>query len=591
MVYPTRLFLFGCTAHSQLIFFIFFERLFENIFFKREFLEFLVILYLQHTNMADTVHGAALPIALAGLKRDRDTEIETAVFEAVQAETKAQSLEARRINSVLSHMESLTILALSDFAFFDTRQQFADILGPLRTLGQRAVIECEERAVVIDGVLEQLQHAARRQEGMHDTQCMHDMQCLECKEACTTPTVCMSCSAWKACMISQQLQNQPLLIVADALSKLPTLSAITSALTTATLAELQKKFAEAVTKTNSLALSLLIADGRVDITECYTMKVLVAAVRDRHSDILRAVVKNMAKPNEVTRAAELMLIEPSTARQAAFEDFVTLEDRLFPTVNTARVIFTLLEAKSVGPGACSDTLLRHSLVLLFSATKLHALFADPSFNPSADGMLVAIETAYRLRNTGCYGIDSRLLLRTLVHYASTWRSPVSWSSLLRETELEPGSSLVCNRPLELGESEVSSHVTDTDTDACRSGSACFPKSIVESPKVEHSVLLTAIFMLAQMNHDYYVSKMLLVDPRVDVQGTMDPLYGCGPFLMSIRRGNADMVIAFLQSNRINPAANNNAALALARRERRNEIVDLLLADERVKSVDTAAAAI
>ena len=107
------------------------------------------------------------------------------------------SLEARRIQALFSEMQCLSIRARDDFVFYDTRDalKYTDILLPLRTLGERASIECEERAVAIDGVLEKLIY-------------------LEGLEVSPTEQLEALLQA------SQQLREQPFDIVDEALSKL-----------------------------------------------------------------------------------------------------------------------------------------------------------------------------------------------------------------------------------------------------------------------------------------------------------------------------------------------------------------------------------
>ena len=574
-----------------------------KIFFKKRVSGDFVFIYTLQTmaGLPESARSAALPptatadVALAGLKRHRDTEAEVDVFEAAQTETitfqevqtltNALSFEARRIDTFHSHVESMSILALNDFAFFDTRQEFTDILGPLRTLGQRAGIECEERAVIVDGVLEQLQHAARRLEGVHD------MQCLEGMDVCTIQTTLLRSA--------RQLPLQLLLIGEEALSKLQTLAAITSALTAANLAELQNKFAEAVSTTNTLALSLLIADGRVDLADCCTLEVLVAAVKDKHTDILRTVVK--LSRNHVAFTAELMLIEPPAARQAAFEACVLSAERRFSRKAKASCVFALLKAGSVSPGTCSDALLLYS-VYLQDVDTLHALFANPSSNFSTTGILAAIDTAYIRRASALHGQSLVELLHALIDYACTWRTwhaapavhlstifrlaleyddVAALKMLLADPRVDPRTCVKRDYVTHILNPFTASLESDTNTDTD------ILALLLKDGRADPAQHRDATLREAVLHGHAERVKLLLADPRVDVLDTRPA--GMTPFEYAVAKSRVDVIAVFLKSNRDNiTVAEIYAALAHVRQLGQSQILKLLLADERFRRVDAGS---
>ena len=305
-------------------------------------------------------------------------------------------------------------------------------------------------------------------------------------------------------------------------------------------------------------------------------------------------------------------IEPQAARQAVFEEFMT---RSHVSVPDAHVIVDLLTTKSIGPGTCSDALLR-IVVHLQDGYAQNTLFKDLRFNPSDEGVLAAVGTAYALRAKAPHSrlSDSdtvqdqdqvQVQVHTLMHclegirYGSALRGCPGHTELLTAmfkyalyyddcdavkallTKMQ-GPSFDFNFNFNFNPYTASS-AYDTDADTTVLGLLLADGRA--NPAQRCNVALGSALALEQVER----VKLLLADPRVDAQDTRT--LGMPPFLFAIQRCHEDMVAVFLQSGRIKPAADNNAALAVARELKLFDIVDLLLADERVKSVDTAAAAI
>ena len=175
------------------------------------------------------------------------------MIDTLRFEENALCLQARRLAALRDKLQCLSdgvLVARESLDAIDLDAKvpkFTDILVPLRTMGQRAVIECEERAVEFDGVLEQLMH------------CVH---CLET----TGNASALPSDAQQAALVvtARHLRRKPLPLATECLSTLEPLPEIVYAITEGEPEALEACLLEAVSTSHMLGLSLLLADGRTD---------------------------------------------------------------------------------------------------------------------------------------------------------------------------------------------------------------------------------------------------------------------------------------------------------------------------------------
>ena len=314
----------------------------------------------------------------------------------VQVEIDALRLEALRVVTLVSKLYHVSLEASDAFVLLDALDsihtsgasasggacrtpKFTDILFPLRTLGEHAQMECEERAVEIDYVLEML---------------IHIVDCLESNE------VCAIASTKYADFIhtSQELRVKPLLLITEAISKLETVSAVTKTITENPEA-LHASLTKAVATKNMLAQLLLIADGRANPAVC-ELDVLVAAAQAGYTGILRALGEDTRVSHHIAHAARFMLLEPPSLRQEMFDRDVIhkntgirhpmdMENEMDIMVLLAHLVSGRV-GPSPSPNETSDALLAFA-VDAQDVLAIETLIAHPCFGPTNGALLDAVE--------------------------------------------------------------------------------------------------------------------------------------------------------------------------------------------------------
>ena len=338
-----------------------------------------------------------------------------ALLVALQVETEALTLQITRLTAFQDRVRGLVDEASAACALFDTLDadaastKYADLLKPYALpsghalcampYGHHAIVECEERAVAFDGMLEQL----------------IQIFCTEKNPMCPAGSAQSACPAGSAqsaqlILASQELRRKPLLLATATLTQLANLWPIAHAIASCP-ADLHTCLEKALEKKDMLGLALLLADGRVDL-EKHGLRITIAAAQTGHTDIICAVLKK-GLPHTTATAAEILLLEDKELRQAAFETHICTNRYTYGTELAEQIerILALLASMLVGPGAYSDELLR-VFVRSRNASAVRALLADPRFDPSDNKILGSLEMA---RNIG----SSAELKHLLVNYAGT----------------------------------------------------------------------------------------------------------------------------------------------------------------------------
>ena len=342
------------------------------------------------------------------------------VKSALQSETDALILQITRLTAFHDRVRGVMTEASAAIAILDTfGATYTDLLAEIKPLmhsaghAHHAIVECEERAVEFDGVLEQLMEVFGTGQ---------DATCPAGSAQSAAPAGSALCAP--LIVASQELRRKPLPLATAVLAKLGLIPAIAHAITSCP-ADLNTCLSQALDTHDMLGLALLLKDGRVDF-EKHGLRILVAVIQSGHMDILVQLTKQKGVFYDTAKAAKILLIEDKGLRQAAFE---VIMRRWIKEGTESRIelIVALLACTSlVGPGACSDELLEHFVrtqntsavrTLLADAPRAlperHALPERPEsharFEPSVESIMFVIEMANKY--------SSAELKHLLVNYA------------------------------------------------------------------------------------------------------------------------------------------------------------------------------
>ena len=265
---------------------------------------------------------------------------------ALQCETDALILQITRLTLLHDRVRCLLDEAFMAVAIFDTfGAKYTDLLAHIKPLNNDAIVECDERAVEFDGVLEQLI-------GVFGT----------------------GQDAIPLIFASQELRKKPLPLATAILKKLANLFPTARAIAHCP-ADLNTCLEQALGKKDMLGLALLLADGRVDVAK-HGLRIVVVAAQTGHMEILVQLNKHFRVP-------EILLIDDKDVRQAAFKTYLFTIWNTYGTELAEHIdlILALLASTLVGPGSCSDKLLEY-FFRSQNTSALHTLLADARLDPS-----------------------------------------------------------------------------------------------------------------------------------------------------------------------------------------------------------------
>ena len=490
------------------------------------------------------------------------------LLDLVDVESDVAS-EARRVADVCTRMEGLAHEAADALVTLDAldqtlprAQRLALLLDPMRTLGKRAIVECEERSVQLDNVLERLVDLIETHKNPHHP---HP----------TRPTR----PAHQLIREARQLIHDPLLLVSEAFMKLESFSHFAQVIVKGDSFELDRGLAAAASAVNMHNLSLYLADGRADSSSC-DLKVCVAAARAGYTNILHVFTKNTKIATSIAAVATLMVLEPPALRQEMFESLALspCATRLSDTD-----ICALIASGLVYSGTCSDAVLM-ATVKCGDFLQLEALLADPRLDTSCRGLTAAVAFACQgLQSTTCTAVLGALLRggRSYPAIDACWildaaimagnvgavEFMLSDKSLAFTEALKTRflASVYDNRPY-TGDHRIEMEMINLLLQDGR----------VDPGSYEHDIFGDAVF------HGHAQAVIaLLADSRVDPCKER-PILNETPFASAVDHEYVDIVRILLADGRVDPSAENNRALDIANSTGHVGIITMLLADERVK---------
>ena len=473
----------------------------------------------------------------------------------------ALATEARRISDMCIYLQYLSGVAMDAFDTLDamdpalprTQRRLA-AADPLRPLGSKAIVECEQRAVVLDGMLERIIAWPKPT----STSTMTDVD--DCAHSSSKFDVCLASHVEEAL----NLIASPLPCSTLAIEALESVVRVVPVISEKNGAQLQASCCTAARAKDVFGLDLLLADGHADFVAC-GYDVIVAASQRNRLDILQRFLTYGAShiPPLMGHVLDIILLEcPATRLEAFFSFMCDMKycgqsnknmhwDALFDTA-----LITLLSSNRIDPSARGNIALRVAISSQ-RPSFVSALLADPRVDPTQ----TIVDPDDGLTN-----------VLSLACCTSTSRSEAILHLLLRDGRVNPA---------EHGHAALRTAIRTQNLAATRT---LLADPRVDPANTQHDRDETLVMFAIKNDTSVEVLSLLLADGRADpvrqspVQGVME-----SPLFYAARHNDMDLMRLLIADVRVDPSVDNNAALRISDIFEYHDQGDMLFADARVQS--------